>query len=113
MIEHGASQLDLVALLRYDAAHYGERVALRLDDREITFRGLVARVEETAETLSRHVQAGDRVALWFDNSFNWLASFIALNALAAVSVPVNTRLTAAELGVILRDVRARALITVM
>jgi fatty-acyl-CoA synthase len=62
--------------------------------------------------LGRHVGAGDRVALWLNNSFNWLASFIALNALGAVSVPVNTRLTSTELEAILRDVRAHALIAV-
>ena len=112
MTEPGQARLDLAALVRYNAAHYGERVALRLDGREITFRGLAALVDETAHTLSRYVEAGDRVALWFNNSFNWLASFVALNALSAVSVPINTRLTAAELEVILRDVRARALITV-
>lgn len=112
MTDPGAPTLDLAALLRHNAAHYGERVALRLDGREITFRGLAALVDETAEILSRHIRPGDRVALWFNNAFNWLASFIALNALSAVSIPVNTRLTPAELEVILRDVRPRALITV-
>jgi acyl-CoA synthetase (AMP-forming)/AMP-acid ligase II len=64
----------------------------------------------TTECAARpHHGAGDRVALWFHNSFNWLAAFLALNALGRVSVPINTRLTAAELQVILRDVRrARA-----
>jgi acyl-CoA synthetase (AMP-forming)/AMP-acid ligase II len=112
MIDHGSSPLDLAALLHYGATHHGDRVALRLDGREITFRGLAARVDETAQALGRHVEAGDRVALWFDNSVNWLASFIAINALSAVSVPINTRLTPAEIEVILRDVRAHALITV-
>ena len=46
---------------------------------------------------ARHVRPGDRVALWLHNSFAWIASFLALNALGAVSVPINTRLTAAEL----------------
>jgi len=112
MSDPGPSRLDLATLLRYDTAHFGDRVALRLDGREFTFRALAARVEETMRTLARHVGAGDRVALWFNNSFNWLASFIALNQLGAVSVPINTRLTAAELEAILRDVRAHALIAV-
>ena len=104
--------LTLADLLRYDVEHYADRPALRLDGRELTFRQLAYAVEEQMQLLGRHVQRGDRVALWFNNSFNWLASFIALNALGAVSVPINTRLTATELAVILRDVRARALITV-
>ena len=112
MTEQGSPRLDLAALLRYNAAHYGDRVALRLDGRELTYRALAAQVDDTMRTLGRHVGPGDRVALWFNNSFNWLASFIAINALSAVSVPINTRLTAAELEVILRDVRAHALIAV-
>jgi fatty-acyl-CoA synthase len=105
-------RLDLAALLRYDAAHYPERPALRLDRREITYGQLASAVDEAAQLLGRHVGPGDRVALWFNNSFNWLVSFVAINALGAVSVPINTRLTAAEVDVILRDVRAHALIAV-
>ena len=61
--------------------------------------------------LGAHVAPGDRVGLWLHNSFAWLATFLALNALGAVSVPINTRLTAAECGTILRDARVRALVT--
>lgn len=105
-------RMDLAALLRHDAAHYADRVALRLDGREVTYAALARMVDEQAGVLARLVQPGDRVALWFNNSFNWLASFIAINALGAVSVPINTRLTGAELEVILGDVRAHALIAV-
>ena len=112
MSESRAPRLDLAALLHYDAVHHGERVAIRLEGRELTYRALARAVDEATQTLGAHVAAGDRVALWFNNSFNWVASFIAINALGAVSVPINTRLTAAEVEVILRDVRAHALIGV-
>jgi fatty-acyl-CoA synthase len=103
---------DIATLLRYDTAHHADRVALRLDRREITFAGVARAVEEAVGVLGRHVAPGDRVALWFNNSFNWLVSFLAVNALGAVAVPINTRLTPAEVEVILRDVRAHALIAV-
>lgn len=106
------ARVDVSALLRYDAAHYADRVALRLDRRELTYGQLARAVDDAAQALGRHVAAGDRVALWFNNSFNWLVSFLAINALGAVSVPINTRLTSAEVEVILRDVRAHALIAV-
>lgn len=114
MTEQGppARALNLAGVLRHDAAHFANKVALRLDGREFTYGQLARAVDEQVRVLGRHVAAGDRVALWFHNSFSWLVSFVALNALDAVSVPINTRLTAAELQVILRDVRARALITV-
>jgi fatty-acyl-CoA synthase len=105
-------RVDLAALLRHDAAHFGARPAIRLDGATLTYRELAARVDRLVGRLGRHVAPGDRVALWFQNSFDWLATFVALNALRAVSVPVNTRLTGAELTVILRDVQARALVTV-
>lgn len=108
----GAGALNLAGLLRHDAVHFADKAALRLDGRELTYGQLARRVDEQMQVLGRHIAPGDRVALWFHNSFNWLAAFLAVNALGAVSVPVNTRLTAAELQVILRDVRARALITV-
>src|SRR4051812_16768428 len=63
-------RVDLAALLRHDAVHYGDRVAIRLDGRELTYRGLSRAVAETAQALGQHVAAGDRVALWFNNSFN-------------------------------------------
>lgn len=109
----GDSHAPILAdLLRHDVAHFPDKAALRLDGRELTFRQLHGMVEQQVRVLGADIAPGDRVALWFHNSFNWLASFIAINALGAVSVPINTRLTAAELEVILRDVQARALITV-
>lgn len=113
MSERGppARALNLADLLRHDVAHFADKPALRLDGRELTFRQLARLVDDQMQFLGQCVAPGDRVALWFHNSFNWLAAFLALNALGAVSVPINTRLTAAELHVILRDVRPRALIT--
>jgi len=105
-------RLDLALLLRHDAGHHGDRIALRLDGRELTYRALAGAVDEAAAVLARRVGAGDRVALWFNNSCNWLVAFLALNALRAVAVPINTRLTAPEVEVILRDVRAHALVVV-
>jgi fatty-acyl-CoA synthase len=98
-------------VLRHNAVHFADKAALRLDDRAITFRELARRVDDQARVLARHVAPGDRVALWFHNSFQWLASFLALDALGVVSVPVNTRLTPVEVEAILGDVRPRALVT--
>ncbi len=101
----------LVDLLHYNATHFGGRTAVRIDGAGITYTELERRVAETAAVLGRQVRAGDRVALWMHNCHAWVVSFLALNALGAVSVPVNTRLTPAELAVILLDAEVRALIT--
>ncbi len=100
----------LVDLLWHNVVYFADKPAIRLDGRALTYRQLAHNVEETMQTLSRHVRPGDRVGLWLQNSFAWVASFLALNALGAVSVPINTRLTITELQVILRDAQVRALI---
>ena len=101
----------LVDLLHHDVRHFGSKPALRIDGNAITYGELGQRVAEATRVLGRHIKAGDRVAIWLQNSFSWVASFLALNSLGAVSVPINTRLTPAELSVILRDAQVRALIT--
>ena len=65
--------------------HYGDRRRSRLDGRELTYTQLAAPGgRRDARSLARHVAPGDRVALWFNNSFNWLACFLAVNALGGV-----------------------------
>ena len=103
--------LLLVDLLRHDARHYATQTALRLDGAALTYAELARRVEATAAALGRHVRPGDRVGLWLENSFAWVASFLAVNALGAVSVPINTRLTAVETRDILRDAQASVVVT--
>jgi fatty-acyl-CoA synthase len=103
--------MNLADVFRHDVRHYAGKVAIRIDGTALTYAELARRVDETAQVLGAHVAPGDRVGLWLHNSFAWLASFLALNALGAVSVPINTRLTAAECGTILRDARVRTLVT--
>src|SRR5438045_4376263 len=92
-----ARGMTVADVLWHDALHYADKPALRLDGREITYAALARAVEQRMREFAPHVAPGDRVALWFHNSFGWLAAFLALNALGAVSVPINTRLTAAAL----------------
>ena len=101
----------LADLVRHDARLFPGKPAVRIDGKAITFAELAARVDAVAAILGRHVRPGDRVGLWMHNSFAWIATFLALDGLGAVSVPVNTRLTAGELRVILHDAGARALVT--
>lgn len=103
--------MNLAEVFRHDVRHYAGKVAVRIDGVGLTYAELAARVDETARVLGAHVGPGDRVGLWLHNSFAWVATFLALNALGAVSVPINTRLTAGECRSILRDARVRALVT--
>lgn len=104
------AQPGYVGILAHNRAHFGDRVAITIDDRAMTFAQLADQVEAVRRVLAPHVNSGDRVAIWLPNSFAWIATFLAIVSLRAISVPVNTRLTVAELDVILRDSAARVLV---
>lgn len=83
----------------------------------VVFRGestswsqLRTRVHALASALSAQgVRAGDRVAVLMSNRPEFLESILAANALGAIGVPVNFRLSAEEVTFILRDSGAVAL----
>jgi fatty-acyl-CoA synthase len=104
-------RLLLSDVLRHNATHFANKPAFRINGRVLSYQQLQKTVDEVAQVLGESVKPGDCVGIWLKNSVSWFATFLALNALGAVSVPVNTRLTGAELRVILRDARAGALIT--
>ena len=103
--------LTLYDVLRHNARYLRDKIAVRIDGEELTHGNLLKTVDALVGVLSRHVAPGDRIAIWLPNSFSWIVSFLAANALGAISVPVNTRLTATELRGILKDADARMLIT--
>jgi len=98
-------------IIAYNAAFFPDKAAVTIDERALSYRALAAQVAEVQRLLAPHVEAGDRVAIWLPNSFAWITTFLALASLRAVSVPLNTRLTIAEVDVILRDCGARVLVT--
>ncbi|MGE0314283.1 MAG: class I adenylate-forming enzyme family protein [Lautropia sp.] len=107
----GGAGLRLVDLLWHDVAHLPDQVALSIDGRTRTWRELGRRVDQVRQLLGRSIAPGERVGLWFHNSFAWVETFLALNALGAVAVPINTRLTGRELEVIFHAARLHALVT--
>jgi fatty-acyl-CoA synthase len=104
-------QTTLDDFLRYNVLHFGDRVAVTIDDDSLTHAQLGRLVGETRTRLGPLIEPGDRVALWLPNSFAWIACFLAVTSLGGVLVPVNTRLTGAELVVILADAGVRLLVT--
>lgn len=99
------------ALLAYNAQQFGDCIALRIDDDAVTWRELAELAQRMADVLSPHIRAGERAGLWMHNCVEWAALFIAINMLGGISVPISTRLTPAELEVIVRDAGVRVLLT--
>ena len=89
-----------------------EATALRFAGRTITWAGLQARVGALAAALHRRgVGFGDRVMILMLNRPEFLEATFAANALGAIAVPVNFRLTAPELAILVSDSGATVVLT--
>jgi O-succinylbenzoic acid--CoA ligase len=88
-----------------------DRLALVVGDLRWSFRELDQQATQIAQRLTTlDVSAGDRVALLARNGAPFVTLVHALSRLSLVLVPLNTRLSPAELRWQLADVRARLLI---
>lgn len=95
-------------------------IAARLPDREglvfgasrYTFRDIAARIDEAARRLiAAGVGHGDHVALWLNNSDDWIFISFAVQKIGAVLVPINTRFRSRDLAYVLAQSDSSFLIT--
>src|SRR5882762_10678819 len=95
-------------------------IAARLPDREglvfgasrYTFREVAARIDEAARRLIvAGVGPGEHVALWLNNSDEWIFISFAVQKIGAVLVPINTRFRSRDLSYVLAQSDSRFLIT--
>src|SRR5580692_10342218 len=88
-----------------------DAVYLRFEGRSITWSQLERRVTAVAAAMARRgVRAGDRVAIMMTNRPEFLETMFAANALGAIAVPVNFRLSPDEIAFILTDSGAALLV---
>lgn len=86
--------------------------ALRFLGRTTTWGELDSRVIALAGALSRRgVQFGDRVLILMLNRTEFIESFLAINKLGAIAVPVNFRMTPPEIAFLVSDCQAEVVIT--
>ncbi|MGV9862372.1 AMP-binding protein [Rhodococcus koreensis] len=95
------------------AATIGPDVEAIVTARErVTFRELAANAAAVTRALNAHgVRKGDHVAVCLGNGARWVEIFLAVTALGAVVVPVNTRFRADEMAHVLNQSRSSLLIT--
>jgi len=95
-------------------------IAARLPDREglvfganrYTFGQIAARIDDAARRLiAAGVGHGEHVALWLNNSDDWIFIAFALQKIGAVLVPINTRFRPRDLSYVLAQSDSRFLIT--
>ncbi|MFC3963700.1 fatty-acid--CoA ligase FadD5 [Nocardia jiangsuensis] len=103
---HWNNQLATHAQMRPDA------VALRFKGVDTTWRQLHERSGKFADALARRgVGFGDRVLILALNYPEYLEAVFGINALGAIAVPVNFRLTPPEVAYIVSDSGAKAVVT--
>ncbi|MFE3289914.1 fatty-acid--CoA ligase FadD5 [Rhodococcus sp. NPDC059234] len=103
---HWNNQVATHAAMRPDAT------ALRFQGATTTWSALHSRSEALADALSRRgVGFGDRVLLLMLNRPEFLEAVLAVNALGAIAVPVNFRLTPPEIAFIVTDSGATTVVT--
>ncbi|MDD4866819.1 MAG: AMP-binding protein, partial [Mycobacterium sp.] len=100
------TQLERHALMQPNAT------ALRFRGETVTWAGLHRRVSALADALSRRgVGFGDRVMVLMLNRTEFVESVLAVNMLGALAVPLNFRLTPAEVAYLVEDCHGRAMVT--
>ncbi len=86
--------------------------ALRFLGNTVTWAELRRRVAALAGALSRRgVGFGDRVMILMLNRTEFIESVLAANMIGAIAVPINFRLTPAEIAFLVDDCEARVMIT--
>lgn len=99
-------------LLLRSAADHPERAALILPDDRISFAELRDRAFAVERSLAAlGVRRGDHVAILIPNSVAYAEALFGIALLGAVAVPLNARHRATELGYILANSNAAALLT--
>lgn len=103
--------MNLAAQILKQADLSAERTAMVYEDQACSYGEFAARVRALAGLLkSRGVCMGDRVAFLGFNQPAFLETMVAANALGAIFVPLNFRLTGEELCFIIGDAGVHTLI---
>jgi acyl-CoA synthetase (AMP-forming)/AMP-acid ligase II len=103
--------MSVAELLRDAASRVPDAVAVDGDGRRVTFAELAENSDRVANALiAAGVQRGDRVGFVDRNSTEYWETFLGAMKAGAVLVPLNFRLTAAELAWALDDADARLVV---
>src|SRR5215472_5519571 len=102
--------LTPIRFLRYAEQQYPQRTAVVCGRERLTYAQFGVRVGKLAGALRKTgVQAGDRVAFLSTNCHLLLEAYYGVIEAGAVLLPLNIRLSAAELAYILNDAGASVL----
>ena len=103
---------NATAILEHNLEGQPDKTALLTPDRELTFREVSGEVNRVGNALlGLGMKPGESVGILGLDTAEWATTFFACLKTGTVAVGINTLLTPRELAQILRDSRARVLIT--
>ena len=104
--------INSIGSIPFEAATlYGDKTALILPDRELSFNELNALTNRCANALvNLGVKPGDRVTLYSGNCWEWVVSYYGALKTGAVINPINVMLTPGEVEFVANDCGATVVI---
>lgn len=101
------------ALIDDSAIRFGEVEAIVDGDISWTFSELRSEIRRaSAALIATGLEAGDRVAIWAPNCWEWAVTALAVHATGGIVVPINTRFKGREAAYVMETSQARLLFTV-
>ena len=102
----------LPQILHVTASRHGNRPALVMDNRAISYSELEATSNQFARSLTRNgISHGDRVALWLPKSIETVIAIYGIMKAGAAYVPIDPGAPATRMGYIARDCSVAGLVT--
>lgn len=96
--------LTIHGILERNARKFPKREAFITATNRLTYRDMNKRCNQLARLLQKQgVQHGDRIAVMSRNNEHFFYAFFSLMKIGAIPMPMNIRLTASELDVILQN----------
>lgn len=104
--------MNLADIVFANPSAIGSVIALIDERRSTTFDELRSRVSRLATCLRRRgIMQADRVAILLSNRIEYVEIYLAITAIGAIAVPLNTRLTPAEHVMLMQDAEPAMLFT--
>jgi len=102
--------MNAAEAIERNAFKFPMKIAVKDSKSSLTYSELNERVNALANFLiEMGISKGDKIALLFTNCVEFVEVHLATQKIGAVSVPLNTRLSAAELDYIVNDSDAKIL----
>ncbi|MCK4421022.1 acyl--CoA ligase, partial [candidate division WOR-3 bacterium] len=60
-------------------------------------------IKRASELKSKHIEKGDRIAIYGPNSPEWIVTYLAIQWIGAICVPIDNRLSLREVHYLIKD----------